>query len=196
MRRPLRLLVPLLVLALLTPQAAEAARRSVPRGWLGVTDETGLLLKHRRLNHETALMARSGVETLRVPVYWSQLQPYATAADVPAAVRAHFTQAGGVPTDFRLLDRIVTAAARHHIALMPVVLGAPAWAAISTARPIWVPRDPAPYANVLTALVRRYGTRGTFWARVRKSRRMPVRTWQIWNEPSNIWYWDDTWASS
>jgi hypothetical protein len=196
MARPSRLLVPLLALALLTPQAAQAVQRSVPRGWLGVTAETDLLFKHHRLDHETALMARSGVETLRVPIYWSQLQPYATEAQVPAAARAHFTDVGGVPTDFHQLDRLVASAARHRIAVMAVLLGAPAWAAISTARPIWVPRDPAPYANALAALVRRYGTSGTFWAGRSPSMRTPVVTWQIWNEPSNIWYWDDTWASS
>jgi hypothetical protein len=194
MRSPLRLLVPLLALALLAPRAAEAARRSVPRGWLGVTAEPSLLPPRAPLNHELALMARSGVETLRVAVYWSQLQPYSNAAAVPAAARAAFTEAGGVPTDFHGLDRIVAAAARHRIALMPVLLGAPAWAALSTMRPVWVPRDPAAYANALAALVRRYGRRGTFWRG--RARRMPVRTWQIWNEPSNIWYWDDSWAST
>jgi hypothetical protein len=48
----------------------------------------------------------------------------------------------------------------------------------------------------MTALVRRYGNTGAFWSSHRAIRRRPVQQWQIWNEVSNSWYWDGTWADS
>jgi arabinogalactan endo-1,4-beta-galactosidase len=44
------------------------------------------------------------------------------------------------------------------------------------------PKRNRPYANFLTALVQRYGPRGSFWTG--QSPKVPVRFWQIWNEPN------------
>jgi hypothetical protein len=190
----MRLLALLILAALLLPATASA--RSVPKGWLGVTFDSGYVANHGSVDSEVKRMARNGVESVRVPVYWSSMQPYATAADVPPAEAGHFRDAAGVPTDFRALDRLVTSAARKRLPLLPVLLDAPGWAAADASRAIAVPRDPATFARFLTGLVGRYGVTGTFWSEHPTLPRVPTRTWQIWNEPSNSFYWDSTWASA
>lgn len=39
------------------------------------------------------------------------------------------------------------------------------------------------------ALVRRYGPEGSFWEADPELPRMPIRSWQVWNEPSIPVYW-------
>jgi hypothetical protein len=170
-----------LVAALVLPAAAGAASRTVPRGWLGVTFTPSIATRHHSsFDRELALMKRSGVETVRAAVYWFQLQPKRNRRP-----------------DFSSLDALVRAAARRRLPVMPVVLGAPDWATHEGYQPIPVPDDPAAYARFMTALVERYGSSGSFWASHRGLPRTPVRSWQIWNEISNPYYWDaGTWQSA
>ena len=51
------------------------------------------------------------------------------------------------------------------------------------------PSDPATFAAFAGALVRRYGPRGSFWSERPDVRRLPVRAWQVWNEPNLTSYW-------
>jgi hypothetical protein len=64
----------------------------------------------------------------------------------------------------------------------PTVIQAPEWAALYPGVE-WSPPVPAPYAAYSAALVRRYGPHGTFWTHHRHLKRLPIREWQIWNEP-------------
>jgi hypothetical protein len=172
------LLLPVLLVALLVP-AAGAQARAVPFGWLGVSFGPEYVGAHATLTAEFKRMRKSGVESARFALYWVKAQPHA-----------------GQAPDFKMLDRIVTAATRARLRLMPVVLGAPAWATLDASRPIDVPRDPAEYAAFITALVERYGTGGTFFKDHPKLRNFPIGSWQIWNEVSNPWYWDTGYAYS
>jgi hypothetical protein len=113
---------------------------------------------------------------VRVAVYWASMQPREAA-----------------PADFRALDRLAATAAKRRLALIPVLLGAPGWAAAEFPAPIARPRDPADFARFAGALAARYGTRGTFWAG--RPRRLPIRSWQVWNEVSNPWYWGPGWEA-
>ncbi len=76
-----------------------AAPRAAPPGapvFLGVSAGDPLLAPGFALRPEIALMARSGVQSLRVPFYWRNAQPYRSSADVPAAQRRHFVEVRGV----------------------------------------------------------------------------------------------------
>jgi hypothetical protein len=169
----------------------------VPRGWLGVTFGPQIAVRHGSIDREFREMRRSGVESVRIAVYWFQLQPYSRRAKVPRAQRSRFRRSvGGHPISYRALDALVAGAARHGLPVAPVVLGAPPWASDDNTRPIPQPRNPDDYARLMTALVHRYGSHGSFWASHRGLKRRPVREWQVWNEVSNAWYWDDTWADS
>jgi hypothetical protein len=173
----MRRLLPLILLAAFFVPAA-GAQAKVPPGWLGVSFGPEYVGRHSALTAEFKRMRRSGVGSARFAVYWAQMQPQGPQAP-----------------DFRSLDRIVTASAKARLPLLPVVLGAPRWATDHLDRPIYAPRDPSDYAAFLTALVKRYGPGGAFFAHHPKVRRFPIRAWQIWNEVSNPYYWDPNYAA-
>jgi hypothetical protein len=71
---------------------------------------------------------------------------------------------------------------------MPVVLAAPHWDGQTFAgASMAIPRRDGPYANFMAALVKRYGPNGTFWRTY--SPKIPIESWQIWNEPDVANFW-------
>ena len=153
--------------------AAPAQARSVPRGWLGVQADGPLSEPGNAFASEWGLMAASGVENVRVAFDWRAAQPTA-----------------GGPIDFAATDAAVAAAAQQRLPVLPVVHRTPGWAA---ARPgdgaASAPRGTAAYTSYLTALVGRYGPSGSLWAERPQLPRVPIRAWQIWNEPNLTRYW-------
>ncbi len=90
---------------------------------------------------------------------------------------------------FADLDRVVAAAAARGLTLLPVVERTPSWDALTRGDSGSPPRDAAPFGVLLTALVRRYGPAGGFWTAHPNVPRVPIRMWQIWNEPHFTSYW-------
>jgi hypothetical protein len=85
---------------------------------------------------------------------------------------------------------VVLAAARRGLPLLPVVHRTPGWAAAhpddGASSP---PRGTRAYTRLLTALVGRYGPRGSLWRDHPEVRPRPIRDWQVWNEPNLVFYW-------
>jgi hypothetical protein len=182
-----RALIIVLVAALagLAAAPAQAARR-VPFGFFGTVLNPELsraeAVPDALLEQQTALMARSGVESLRVSVSWLTLEP----------ARGTYNWSSS--------DRLVAAAARHRLQLLVNVLNTPRWA---TTRPNaqyyarYPPRDPRFFREFMRQLVLRYGPRGSFWTENPALPRVPVRWWQIWNEQMAPWFWASRpWAPS
>jgi hypothetical protein len=139
-----------------------AARSAVPREFIGVVPQGTLAAA------DFARM-RGVVGTLRIPIAWSRVEP----------------RAGEL--DFSGLDAIVSAAAAAGVRVSPFVYGTPAWLERDPARPPLSARAQASWAHFLGALVRRYGRGGDLWAGA--ARTLPVRDWQIWNEPNFLLFW-------
>lgn len=186
----LRILIPTLAAALLgvlvlaSPGLAAKhrsphAKRSVPRNFFGTQFGEGALYNAptRLQDPQVALMARSGVETMRAVFTWARAEPS------PGAY------------NWATTDNIVTLAARHHLTLLPTVMFAPRWASAAPTNPNWAnwppTRDPRPYTDFLVKLVQRYGPKGSFWTAHRGLRRYPIRAWQIWNEPGFRYFFGD-----
>lgn len=149
------------------------------------------------LGGELDRMVASGVETLRVPLSWADEQPYRSFSDVPPDQLGEFRNVGGVPTNFTETDRIVALAAARGLTVLPVVQFAPAWAAEHPGALESAPTSPTTYANFLGALVHRYGLRGAFWTENPRVTRVPIRMWQVWNEPESPLAWTGhPWAHS
>jgi hypothetical protein len=166
----MRLAVAVVIAAslLIAPASAGAA---VPRSFFGVMSDGALFAPTVDLGSELALMRSSGVGSTRVAVQWRALQP----------------QPG--TTDFAAFDAYVLATARAGIRILPVVLGTPPWAARNPSNPASPPKDPRQYGAFLSALVQRYGPAGTLWAEHPEVPRVPIRQWQVWNEPDLGKYW-------
>jgi hypothetical protein len=115
---------------------------------------------------------------VRTAFYWNLLQP-----------------TGPETFDFSVKDQLVLAAARRGLSVLPVVHGIPAWAAQNPGDAGSPPRDPADFGRLMTALVTRYGPKGSLWAEHPEVVKQPIRAWQIWNEPNLTRYWNaPTWA--
>jgi hypothetical protein len=162
-----------LALAMLLSAPADAARREVPRGWLGVAVDGPMDDPRFATDAEWDELAGSGPEAIRTAVYWRALQP-----------------SGPETIDFAVADAVVLAAARRGLRTLPVVHGTPAWAAANPGDPGSPPRDPAEFARLLTQLVGRYGPSGSLWREHPEVPRLPIRAWQVWNEPNITRYWN------
>jgi hypothetical protein len=174
----MRRLVPaaLVILALLATATAAQARRTVPRGWLGVVADSTVATRPAIFPSEFGKMKAAGAESVRLIFYWNEAQP----------------QRNG-PIDFSRTDAQVGAAARAHMRMLVTVMWAPKWAAANSPTvdaPVLVPRRPATFARYLRALVRRYGSHGSFWRTHRSIPKAPVRLWQVWNEPALRYDWN------
>src|SRR2546423_2146840 len=79
MQHPTRvpLLLTVLVLVALAGADAAASRRQVPQGFLGVDAEGPMGTTGVNVAGEFGTMARTGVESVRLPLYWSLAQPTA-----------------------------------------------------------------------------------------------------------------------
>jgi len=169
-------------LALTCAVPAEAAKRKVPRGFYGVMWNRAATTVPEELHAgQFARMARAGVESVRTVFYWSSAQP------VP-----------GEPPSFAATDRVMALAAPRRIDVLPVVIYTPAWAARYPGKVGSPPALVSDYAAYLTALIGRYGPKGTFWAENPTLPKVPIRRWQIWNEPNFDDYWHveggDSWV--
>jgi hypothetical protein len=95
--------------------------------------------------------------------------------------------------DFSVYDDVVASAASAGLAVLPVVMDPPSWRSTAPAtgsvRGMYPPRDPADMAWLATALVRRYGPSGSFWAAHPALPPVPIHSWQVWNEPNIPAFW-------
>ena len=121
---------------------------------------------------ESARMARSGVESVRVPFEWIRAQ-----------------RARGAPFDHTITDRFVRHAAAHGQDIVPIVILAPKWAREFKNVTHSPPKGTLNYTRYLRALVDRYGPDGSFWVQNPLIAKHPIRNWQIWNEPHLQFQW-------
>lgn len=154
---------------------ADAAKRRVPQGFYGAFWGEDIREASPRLQRrEWDRMAESGVESVRTVFSWSEAQPRERE-----------------PISFAKTDALVELAVERRIALLPVVVGAPAWARPPGTSEGQRPRDEREYVAFVTALVGRYGPGGSFWSERPDLPRRPLREWQIWNEPDLPSHWQD-----
>ena len=121
-----------------------------------------------------AQMVASGVRRARMLLYWP------------------FVEAAGGRFDFSFYDHVLGQLARYRLKVLPVLSGTPAFlsSAPSWRHPDWAqPRRLEPFARFVRAVARRYGPSGGFWARHPELPRLPIRSWQIWNEPNVSFFW-------
>jgi hypothetical protein len=123
-------------------------------------------------------LSRGGVESLRIPIGWASVQP---------------SQGGSF--DWSGFDNQIEEAAKVGVRVLPFLSGAPEWAvpgkrvpgAGGLTAPARLPVGGAArsgWVAFLTAAVARYGPTGSFWAEHPGVPRLPIREWQIWNEPN------------
>ncbi len=149
-------------LLLLVASPARGAQPPAPRSFFGVVPQG-------QLSASDFGRMQGVVGTLRVPVLWAQVEPRPDRFD------------------FARLDETVASATAAGVRVLPFVYGTPAWLSADPARPPLGRAGRAAWAGFLRALVRRYGPGGELWRG--SSAWLPIRDWQIWNEPNFLLFW-------
>ncbi|HEX5928866.1 MAG TPA: hypothetical protein VFY48_05680 [Solirubrobacterales bacterium] len=162
------LLIPLLLaLAATWPAAAHAYLQP---GFVGISPQSAATAK------DFELMRAAGVESVRLPLYWSVVQESS-----PLVAEA----------DWDGFDREVKLAAEAGIRVMPFVWGTPEWAAPQVidlpVRSAWQRWG---WAKLLREAARRYGPDGYFWEDNPELNFLPIRRWEIWNEQNIVTFAD------
>jgi len=87
-------------------------------------------------------------------------------------------------------DSVVERAARARVALLPLLLGSPSFAAAKPqSPPTGSAAAKAGWSQFVRDAVARYGPNGVFWKQNPSVPKRPIRNWQVWNEPSFPAYW-------
>lgn len=158
-----RLAPGLISLAVVLVLSTPATARPVPRKFFGIVPQGPL--SARDLDRMEGV-----VGTLRIPMYWFELEP-----------------APGVH-DFERYDALLATAAERGIRVMPFVCGTPPWINPNPWRPpLATARARRAWASFLRLLVARYGRGGKLWRD--RAAQLPVHSWQIWNEPNFKLFW-------
>jgi len=122
-----------------------------------------------------AAITATGARVLRQSFSWSIIEPSP----------GHY--------DFDLHDDFVATAARNGISVLPILFDPPPFRSSSPASGarggVYPPASNADFAAFAALLVRRYGPDGAFWRAHPELPQLPIRSWQIWNEPNIPQYW-------
>jgi hypothetical protein len=153
------------------PDSAHAA----PRSFFGIVPQAIVSEEDARY------MRAARIGSIRLPIGWDSVQPSRNG-----------------PYDWSGPDREVAMAANQGLRVLPFLAGVPGWAGRRTTKlPIDSARVRRGWTAFVRAVVKRYGPGGEFWAQhppgvdrgdgIVLRRRMPMRTWQVWNE-ANFFY--------
>ena len=192
--RSLRLLAawPLAAAALAAPAAAQAAPISYGVVTQGYPQDVR--------DFEFKRMGRGDVATVRFIAHWPLIQ----ASPGPCLPGPYDPPVN--ECDWSSIDRMVGEAAARGTASLPFVFGSPEWIdsndgepgyAASRVPPLETDADRLAWQALLRAAVQRYGPGGVFWASGSAyaaqhpgAAALPIRDWQVWNEPSSpAYFW-------
>jgi hypothetical protein len=137
-------------------------------------------------DQQLSAIARTGIDVIRITIPWYAVQP-----DEPGPLGATY--------DFAFPDQLIRAAASHGLRAQVTFAYTPDWASGANASDTAycnllnvtsvAPGPLQQYASALGAVVRRYGEGGSFWRANLDLPRLPVTSWEVWNEPNLKGYW-------
>jgi hypothetical protein len=154
--------------------APASAKAPVPRTFWGVAPQTSLG------DADFTLMGQGQVGTLRIAVFWSELDPTEAPDD----------------TSWASIDPIVAGAARNGVEVLPFLFGTPRWVAKTLDRrhcsaakcgffPPQSTKALAAWQAFVGEFVARYGSTGTFWDENPTIPKLPIEAVQAWNEQNS-----------
>jgi hypothetical protein len=164
-----------LIIAVLALPAAAAA--ATPCDFVGMYASNVIGRGEPLQTDNLRLIGQQGVRILRAQFDWNRIE----------TSPGHF--------DLRYYDRLVAEAAASGLRVLPILLAPPGWWSTAPAAGpghlMYPPNDDAAFGRFAATLVHRYGPGGTLWQDAPWLPKLPIVSWQIWNEPS-LWAW---WAT-
>jgi hypothetical protein len=164
---PIAMAVALLGLpACATAAVPPASISVVPPGFVGISPQSTLT------EADFELMERAGLRSVRLPLFWSSVEPVDPFLAEP---------------DWEGFDHNVAVAARHGMRLLPFIWGTPRWlSGEPQLEPVGSAFQRRAWTSFLRRAVERYGSRGSFWWDHPELPYVPIRRWEIWNEPNIV----------
>ena len=159
------------------PFRASAATTQAPPGFVGLVSDDAFWGTDADPSRQRtmAAIAGTGARVLRQSFYWSMIE----------------RQPGEY--DFSLYDAYVASAASANLSILPILFDPPAFRsarpAVGARRGTYPPANYTDFAFFAAAMVRRYGPGGAFWQQHPELPQLPIRSWQVWNEPNIPVYW-------
>jgi hypothetical protein len=149
--------------------------QALPRDFIGIVAEDALAAPPRERRRILRRLHAAGVELIRQTFDWSRVERAPGRYELAA------------------LDAYVAAAAAAQIELLPVLFNPPPFRSSAprrgAGRATYPPKRPASLGRFAAALARRYGPGGSLWRARPRLPRVPIRAWQVWNEPNLPIYW-------
>lgn len=162
---------PIVALALMA--LSPAAEAKVPRSFFGAeADPVASMGQAAMPDADFARMRSAKLGALRVAFNWGAMEP---------------TQ--GAPRNWSFFDATVERAARARTDVLALLVGSPLWAADDSAYAPTTPAARSAFSAFVTDVVRRYGTRGSFWRANPGVPKRPIASYQVWNEPNYPPHW-------
>jgi len=145
---------------------AGGAQASVPRSFFGTVPWLGFQ------GDDFQRLEQAKVKNARTPFFWPTIEPS----------KGNFNWSG--------TDRFVGTLALYHVRTLPFLNGSPSWVT-GDARtpPITSKKAKKAWKDFVKACVKRYGRNGTFWLLHPTIPKVPITSWQIWNEQNNTNYY-------
>ena len=159
------------------PLSASAAAPPAPPGFVGLVSDDAFWATDADPTRQITMraIAGTGARVLRQSFYWSLLEPEPRRYE------------------FSLYDMYMEAAAKNGFSVLPILFDPPAFRSARPAsgarRGTYPPANYSDFAVFAARLVRRYGPGGEFWLRHPELPQLPIRSWQVWNEPNIPVYW-------
>jgi hypothetical protein len=161
-----------LVAAVATPAyAAPAPPSGAPTDFFGLVSDDTFASPGAYRQSQLQDQASLGVRLLRQTFDWSQIERR----------RGRY--------DLSFYDGFMADTARANISVLPVLFRAPRFRGGGSGTVANPPKRYADLGRFGAVLVRRYGPNGTFWSQNPSVPKLPIRDWQIWNEPNLKAYW-------
>jgi hypothetical protein len=147
--------------ALLAPGADSRAAR-LPHAFFGINPGVAVTAR------DAQLMARAGIRDARFQVNWGLVQPTRDS-----------------PYRWTASDAGVAELAARGIRALPMLTGTPSWVAKTPIKPpTALPLGRRLWPPFVRAAVERYGPGGGFWKQHPDLPYLPIRSWEVWNEPN------------
>ena len=157
--------------------AADKPRLSqaLPRDFIGIVAEDALAALPRDRRRILRRLRATGVRLIRQTFDWSLVERSPGRYELAA------------------LDAYVSAAAAARIEVLPIIFNPPPFRSSAprrgAGRATYPPERPASLGRFAATLARRYGPQGSLWRARPRVPRVPIRAWQVWNEPNLPIYW-------
>jgi len=175
MHRLAAVAVAVVSLAALAATSASADAPPPPNGaptdFVGLVSDDAFAAPGDYRQQQLTTQASLGVRLLRQTFDWSQIE----------VARGRY--------DLSYYDGFVGDAARAGITILPILFRAPRFRGGKAGTIAYPPKRYADLGRFGAVLVRRYGPDGTFWSQNPDVPKLPIRSWQIWNEPNLKAYW-------